>query len=351
VDLDVYTYVFTGIDYSYTGLNGALSRADMQNSTSQPLEGNIDMQYLISTGYPVNVHTYNVAGRGYLVPDLDFPSPDKNSNEPYLDWLNYMLSQNDEDLPHTVSVSYSEAEQTVPQSYRQKVCEMLGQLGARGVSLIFATGDNGPGGSCQTNDGRNVTRFQPNFPATCPYVTSVGSTSGINPERASGFSSGGFSDTWQRPSYQDKAVTSYLDTLGDQWRGLYNDQGRGIPDVSAQGHLLHVINRGADKLPSGTSLSAPVFAGIIALINAQRLKAGKKTLGFLNPWIYSSAYEALNDVIDGISIGCSATSKISGLSSPFVPGAGWNATQGWDAVTGYGTPDYDKLLSLAMDLA
>jgi tripeptidyl-peptidase-1 len=60
----------------------------------------------------------------------------------------------------------------------------------------------------------------------------------VEPERAVGFSSGGFSDLWPRPSYQEKAVSDYLGKLGSQWEGLYNTNGRGFPDVAAQGNKL-----------------------------------------------------------------------------------------------------------------
>ena len=50
---------------------------------------------------------------------------------------------------------------------------MFAQLGARGVSVLFSSGDTGVGSACQTNDGKNTTRFLPIFPAACPFVTSV----------------------------------------------------------------------------------------------------------------------------------------------------------------------------------
>lgn len=75
--------------------------------------------------------------------------------------------------------------------------------GARGVSLLFGSGDGGVGGVdpnptqlCTTNDGRNATRFIANFPASCPFVTAVGATQGFAPEVATTRfgSGGGFSD-------------------------------------------------------------------------------------------------------------------------------------------------------------
>lgn len=56
-------------------------------------------------------------------------------------------------------------------------------------------------------------------------------------------------------------------------------------------------------------------------------------LGFLNPWIYSGAYKALNDVTSGSSFGCNTT--------------GFPAQKGWDAVTGFGTPNFPKLVDAA----
>ncbi|KXS94079.1 hypothetical protein AC578_9215 [Pseudocercospora eumusae] len=334
-----------GSSFSWDSVNGGKLE---QNSSKDSAEANLDAQYLLATGWPVNMHAYSTAGLGVLVPDLDQPAEKNNQNEPFLDWLTYVLAQDDKDLPHTISTSYGENEQSVPLPYRRKVCEMFGQLGARGVSVLFSSGDTGPGSSCITNDGKNTTRFQPVFPASCPYVTAVGGTVGVQPERAVYLSSGGFSDTWPRPAYQDEAVSAYLSTIGDTFDGLYNTSGRGIPDIAAQGSSFHVINKGQDTLISGTSASAPVVAGVVALLNAQRLKAGKPTLGFLNPWLYSSGYQGLTDIVHGHSSGCVGLSLSSGLPGAFVPGASWNATEGWDPVTGFGTPNYEKLLPLAL---
>lgn len=53
----------------------------------------------------------------------------------------------------------------------------------------------------------------------------------------------------------------------------------------------------------GTSASSPTFAAVIALVNDALLAQGKPSLGFLNPWIYSGAYSALNDVTIGSAYG------------------------------------------------
>ena len=95
------------------------------------------------------------------------------------------------------------------------------------------------------------------------------------------------------------------------------------------------------------SAASPTFAAIVSLLNSARLSAGQRPLGFLNPFIYGGGYKALNDITTGGSKGCTGTDIYSGLPTPFVPYAGWNATVGWDPVTGYGTPNFQKLLALS----
>lgn len=300
-----------GKNFSWTSINGGLLT---QNDTIDDSgEANLDVQYLLSVGYPVPIHAYSTGGLAPIVPDLDQPNATTAENEPYLDFLNYILAQPDAELPHTLSTSYGEDEQSVPLAYRKTVCNMFGQLGARGVSVLFSSGDTGVGSACQTNDGTNRTAFLPIFPAACPYVTSVGGTQYVEPEQAVSFSSGGFSNTWARPAYQEAAVSAYLDQLGDRWEGLYNSSGRGFPDVAAQSVDFRVVDKGREVLESGTSASAPTFAGVVALLNAARIEAGKPGLGFLNPWIYSAGYKGLTDIVNGGSRGCTGTDIYSGL--------------------------------------
>src|SRR5438552_2962667 len=100
-----------------------------------------EIQYGISLSYPVPNTYYTTGGRGPLIPDLDQPTPADNSNEPYLDFLHFILALEDHELPQTLTTSYGEDEQSVPDSYSRTVCQMFGQLGARGVSVIFSSGD------------------------------------------------------------------------------------------------------------------------------------------------------------------------------------------------------------------
>lgn len=333
----------TDANFSVVSINGG--RND-QNSSISSTEASMDIQYAVALAYNTDTTYYTTGGRGPIVPEVDQPNVGSSSNEPYLEQLHYFLNLPDEDLPAVLSTSYGEYEQIIPASYANITCNMYAQLGARGVSVIFASGDSGVGGSCVSNDGTGRTRFMPTFPATCPFVTSVGGTYGVNPEKAVGFSGGGFSEYFQRPAYQDESVHGYLDQLGDKWAGLYNPKGRGVPDVAAQARGFVFVDHGYFTKLSGTSAAAPVFAAIVSRLNAARLERGQGKMGFLNPWLYSLNNTGLMDIVDGGSVGCTGYSDVGGPAS-IVPHASWNATPGWDPVTGLGTPDLNTLIKVA----
>ena len=108
--------------------------------------------------------------------------------------------------------------------------------GARGLSLLFASGDQGVWG----RTGHRPEVFHPDFPAGSPYITAVGGTqfstrSSIGDETTWADGGGGFSNTFSAPDYQRDAVAAYLANpdanLPDS--SLYNSTGRGYPDVSA----------------------------------------------------------------------------------------------------------------------
>ncbi|KAL2818691.1 peptidase S8/S53 domain-containing protein [Aspergillus granulosus] len=336
-----------GLNFSVVTFNGGLND---QNSSEDSGEANLDLQYIVGVSAPLPVTEYSTGGRGKLVPDLSQPDPNDNSNEPFLEFLQGILKLDQAELPQVISTSYGENEQTIPESYARAVCNLYAQLGSRGVSVLFASGDSGVGSSCVTNDGKNTTHFPPQFPASCPWVTSVGGTNGTAPEAGVFFSSGGFSDLWARPSWQDSAVSSYLAKLGNVQSEYFNHSGRAFPDVAAQATNYAVYDKGIVKVYDGTSCAAPAFSGVVALLNDARLKAGLPVLGFLNPWLYSDAVIGLNDITHGGSLGCDGHDRFNGPpnGSPVIPFASWNATAGWDPVTGLGTPDFEKLKVIAL---
>jgi tripeptidyl-peptidase I len=128
--------------------------------------------------------------------------------------------------------------QTVPPFYATRVCNMIGIMGLRGISVLESAGDTGVGAPCQSNDGKKTPQFTPQFPGTCPYVTSVGGTQNLTPEIAWVAGSGGFSNYFPRPAYQEVAVLDYLQNhispaTKDYYTQFTNFEGRGFPDVSA----------------------------------------------------------------------------------------------------------------------
>lgn len=194
-----------------------------------------------------------------------------------------------------------------------------------------------PGRYCRGEHGK---RLDPIFPATCPYVTAVGGTQFINPEVAADDSSGGFSDIFPRPDWQEKEVKTYIDTLGARLTDMYNSSGRGFPDISAQMENYWIVDNLKVKHISGTSASAPTVAGIVGLVNSALIGAGKSPLGFVNPFIYSIGRKAFQEVDGGGSKGCRLLRG--------APTVKLNARTGWDPISGIGTPDFRKLLNIAM---
>ena len=94
----------------------------------------------------------------------------------------------------------------------------------------------------------------PQFPSSCPWVTSVGGTEQVEPEIATWLSGGGFSDVFERPDYQAEQVGTYLNkTVGDRFKGLYNRTGRGIPDIAAQSQTTFpIFHMGEETATGGT---------------------------------------------------------------------------------------------------
>jgi len=193
----------------------------------------------------------------------------------------------------------------------------------------------------------NGTVFNPSFPGTCPYMTSVGATQvKINatvyePEEACEtviYSGGGFSNVFPMPSYQAGAVKEYYANYPPPYTAAqYNNSMtvRGYPDISANGANYVVAVDGEFYLVYGTSCSSPVVGSIITLVNDARIASGKAPVGFLNPTLYAAPW-LMNDITSGGNQGCGTP--------------GFTAVPGWDPVTGLGTPDYVALVDYYLSL-
>ncbi|KAH9037110.1 subtilisin-like protein [Lactarius pseudohatsudake] len=271
--------------------------------THPHIEANMDIQYAEAMAYPTP-HIFYSTGQG--------PS---GRDDWYVSWLKYILDQ--ENIPQTISISYSTEERFMSREYAINVCDQFAKLGVRGVSVLVSSGNDGLGeGTCLKDDG--TVRFMPRFPATCPHVTVVGGTTDYEPEVAASFSGGGFSDYFERPTYQEEAVSTFLEGLGNRYQGLYNASGRGIPDIAAQAAGLRMIFDGKENEVGGTSVATPAVAGIISLLNDWLILTGQAPLGFLNPWLYGRGSGGLTDITEGSNPGCNMD--------------GFSSIVGWDPV-------------------
>ncbi|KAI4172633.1 MAG: hypothetical protein LQ343_003480 [Gyalolechia ehrenbergii] len=266
------------------------------------------------------------------------------------------------DIADVISISWTagEASNASP-AWFERQCNEYMKLGLMGITVLAASGDSGVGHVCTDPstgvgyaDERNDTGlFTANFPASCPYVTAVGATAipetpnftpgmlEVAPWRAI-LSGGGFSNIFPAASYQASTMAAWHSASMPYYPLLegkprYNGTGiaRGYPDISANGYQYSIYSQNTPQPFSGTSGSAPMVAGIIALINAERLaekdadgQPVKGTVGFINPVLYAYP-EILNDVVSGSNPGCGTP--------------GFKCQKGWDPVTGLGTPNYAKM--------
>jgi len=101
-------------NFTYVSINGGLSTQD--DTVDDDVEANLDAQYAYPLSYPTPGTYYSTGGLGELVPDLDQPVLADDQNEPYLDFLHYVLKLPDNQLPQTLTTSYGEDEQSVPEA-------------------------------------------------------------------------------------------------------------------------------------------------------------------------------------------------------------------------------------------
>jgi kumamolisin len=215
--------------------------------------------------------------------------------------------------PSVVSISWGDAEANWTSAAMSALDGACAAAAAMGVTVCVASGDDG---SSDGGSGVNV-----DFPASSPHALGCGGTSivasngTITTETAWSDSGGGISVVFALPSWQANAgVPAPSNPNG----------GRGVPDVCGDADPntgYSVLVDGQSIAVGGTSAVAPLWAGLIALMN-QQLGA---PVGFLNPKLYTlttspSAAAPLHDITSGSN-------------------GAYSAKVGWDPVTGLGRPD------------
>lgn len=290
------------------------------------MEATVDVCYGAAMAAGVATTFWSTAGR----------MPGHSDNEPLLQWLSDLSK--DPAPPLVFSFSYSDDEDTVDLDYAQRVNVELQKAGARGLSIVESSGDGGVAGIAPK--AYCPKGFMATFPATSPYVTSVGGTGGpAGAETASTHypSGGGFSTyNWQpRPSFQKSAVDKYLETASLPSKSNYNSSNRGYPDVSLASEDYALTQYSISINVDGTSCSAPVFGSLVALLNDARLSKGLPSLGWLNPLLYAHP-EAFTDITKG--------------SNPACGTGGFPAAPGWDPVTGLGTMKFKAWQNIVQNI-
>jgi len=254
------------------------------------------------------------------------------------------------------------------------------KMAMRGITVLVSSGDDGANGY-----GSNCTNkvLYPDYPASSPFVTSVGATSLVNLQYkvlqdqppvctdinpiltcVSGgdeiavsvddnnfvnfTSGGGFSNVAPQPYYQKDAVNHYfrdkqyfIDKNSEYYPPslMYNRSGRAYPDVAALGVNALTVVGGIYQLVGGTSMASPLWAGIVSILNSHSIKITGNTLGFLNPLLYKMAKEC-PDCFNDITVGNNkCTSSVCTDQCK-----GFQAACGWDPVTGLGSPQFGNML-------
>lgn len=196
-----------------------------------------------------------------------------------------------------ITDSFAHREDATPRVIRRQYDASARMAAALGITVIAAGGDSG----------------EPDVPGSSPFVTSVGGTileldaSGQRlDERAWVLSGSGDSLTFDAPAWQ---------------AGLPIAGKRAVSDLAlAGGSRYWVYLFGEWQAYAGTSFSAPVFAGLIAVVNSARAAAGKPAVGFLNSILYTDA--ALQATFHDV---------VSGGTAMHPAGPGWDYPTGWGA--------------------
>jgi kumamolisin len=232
--------------------------------------------------------------------------------------------------PSVISISWGGPESSWTAQSLNALDDACQSAAALGITITVAAGDNG------STDGLTDGQNHVDFPASSPHVLACGGTnlqgSGstitsevVWNELASneGATGGGVSNIFPRPAWQAGANVPAPSVTGG---------GRGVPDVCgnadpSSGYTIRVDSK--DLVIGGTSAVAPLWAGLIALANAQN----GTTAGFIQPAIYvAKSKAAFNDITSG--------TNYSGTPVGFKAGAGW------DPCTGLGSPIGTRLIAV-----
>jgi kumamolisin len=243
-----------------------------------------------------------------------------NTDQGFLDAITTAIHDT-ANAPTIVSISWGGAESTWTQQSLTNYDDALADAATLGVTVMVAAGDSG------SSDGVTDGNAHVDFPASSPHVLACGGTSvkasGTtiasetvwNDGTSGGSTGGGISDVFALPVWQNGAGVPPSVNSGAH-------VGRGVPDVAGDADPetgYAIVVDGQNEIFGGTSAVAPLWAGLVALLNQHRGSA----LGFINPALYANP-KALRDITSGNN-------------------GAYTAGPGWDACTGLGSPNGSAL--------
>ena len=155
-------------------------------------------------------------------------------------------------------------------------------------------------------------------------------------------SGGGFSSSYPLPSFQRDAVAAYFiaAAAANHTPVTGYGNGRGYPDLTLSGVYYRIIVGGQWHLVAGTSATSPALAGMFSSINAARHNAGKGSIGWINPVLYSRGSAFVKDITSG---------KINCIWTRCCP-EGFYAAKGWDPASGLGSINYGNMEEVFVSL-
>jgi kumamolisin len=241
-----------------------------------------------------------------------------NTEQGFLDAISTAI-HDEHTKPSVISISWGSAESSWTPASMTAMSQIIGEAQAAGITILVASGDNG------SSDGVEDGASHVDFPASSPGSLGCGGSALVasgnaivnetvwNDGGQGGAGGGGYSAEFARPAYQPASIGTH----------------RGVPDVAGcadpdTGYVVRVD--GQFTIVGGTSAVAPLYAGLIARINAI---TGKRA-GQINSVLYSNP-SACRDITSGNN-------------------GAYEATQGWDAATGLGSVNGTKLLSVLQSL-
>lgn len=276
-----------------------------------------------------------------------------------MDAVFYAIDQN---LAPVLSMSYGLCEVQSSRSTALTLRSWAQQATAQGMTWLTASGDSG-GADCATSNSSGGA-LSVDLPAAVPEITAVGGTT-FNEGTGTYWNTSNSSTKASAITYIPEKAWNDSETAGEPsstgggastvfakptWQtgpGVPSDGARDVPDISMAASASHdgylTYSGGTLSAVGGTSVSAPVVAGIAALLNQRLVATGaqsKAGLGNINPTLYSMAQSspgAFHDVVNGdnkvtIACGVRARNCISGTY-------GYDAGPGYDQATGLGTLD------------